>query len=76
MICGDPGNDARGRCHACALSLVTGEPFTIEKIRAGRDQPGLMRQHLTAIEAACAIGRADCEGLQLGSNRIGAASDR
>ena len=56
--------------NACALSLVTGEPFTIEKIRAGRDQPGLMRQHLTAIEAACAIGGADCEGLELGSNRI------
>ena len=56
--------------NACALSLVTGEPFTIEKIRAGRDQPGLMRQHLTAIEAACTIGGADCEGLQLGSNRI------
>lgn len=56
--------------NACALSLVTGEPFTIEKIRAGRDQPGLMRQHLTAIEAACAIGGGDCGGLQLGSNRI------
>lgn len=56
--------------NACALSLVTGEPFTIEKIRGGRDQPGLMRQHLTAIEAACTIGGADCEGLELGSNRI------
>ena len=56
--------------NACALSLVTGEPFTIEKIRAGRDQPGLMRQHLTSIEAACAIGGADCEGLELGSNRV------
>ena len=56
--------------NACALSLVTGEPFTIEKIRAKRDQPGLMRQHLTSIEAACAIGGAECEGLELGSNRI------
>lgn len=56
--------------NACALSLVTGEPFTVEKIRAGRDQPGLMRQHLTAIEAACTIGGADCEGLELGSNCI------
>lgn len=56
--------------NACALSLVTGQPFTIEKIRAGRDQPGLMRQHLTAIEAARAIGGAECEGLELGSNRI------
>lgn len=56
--------------YACALSLLTGEPFTIEKIRAGRDQPGLMRQHMTAIEAACSIGGAECEGLELGSNRI------
>lgn len=56
--------------YACALSLLTGEPFTIEKIRAGRDQPGLMRQHMTAIEAACTIGGAECEGLELGSNRI------
>lgn len=56
--------------NACALSLVTGESFTIENIRGGRDQPGLMRQHLTAIEAACAIGGAECEGLELGSARI------
>ena len=56
--------------NACALSLVTGEPFVIEKIRGRRDQPGLMRQHLTAIEAACTIGGAECEGLELGSNRI------
>lgn len=56
--------------YACALSLLTGEPFTIQKIRAGRDQPGLMRQHLTAIEAACTVGGAECEGLELGSNRI------
>lgn len=56
--------------YACALSLLTGEPFTIEKIRASRDQPGLMRQHMTAIEAACTVGGAECEGLELGSNRI------
>lgn len=56
--------------NACALSLVTGKPFAIEKIRGGRDQPGLMRQHLTAIEAACKIGKAECEGLALGSDRI------
>ncbi len=56
--------------NTCALSLVTGEPFTIENIRGGRDQPGLMRQHLTAIEAACTIGGGDCEGLELGSSRI------
>ena len=29
-----------------ALSLVTGKSFVIEKIRANRKKPGLMRQHL------------------------------
>jgi RNA 3'-terminal phosphate cyclase (ATP) len=27
-----------------AMSLVTGRPFVIENIRAGRKKPGLMRQ--------------------------------
>ncbi|NWG47174.1 MAG: RNA 3'-terminal phosphate cyclase [Alphaproteobacteria bacterium] len=55
---------------ACALSLVTGEPFRIANVRGGRDRPGLMRQHVTAIEAACAIGTATCEGLSVGSSEI------
>lgn len=50
-----------------ALSLVTGVPFRIEKIRGGRKKPGLMRQHLTAVEAAGRIGRARVEGASLGS---------
>ena len=33
---------------ALSLSVVTGKPFFIEKIRAGRERPGLLRQHLTA----------------------------
>lgn len=56
--------------NACALALITGQAFTIENIRGKRDQPGLMRQHLTAIEAACTIGGSECEGLELGSSRI------
>lgn len=56
--------------NACALSLITGQPFTIENIRGKRDQPGLMRQHLTAIQAACTIGGSECEGLEIGSSRI------
>lgn len=56
--------------NACALSLVTGQPFRIVNIRGGREKPGLMRQHLTAIEAACALGNADCEGLALKSSEI------
>jgi RNA 3'-terminal phosphate cyclase (ATP) len=56
--------------NACALSLATGEPFRIVNVRGGREKPGLMRQHVTAIEAACAIGGAECEGLGVGSSEI------
>ena len=37
------------------LSMTTGIPFVLEKIRAGRKKPGLMRQHLTCVKAAAAI---------------------
>ncbi|WP_315762613.1 RNA 3'-terminal phosphate cyclase [Sphingomonas sp. Y38-1Y] len=56
--------------NACALSLVTGAPFRITNIRGGREKPGLMRQHVTAIEAACRIGGAACEGLTVGSSEM------
>jgi RNA 3'-terminal phosphate cyclase (ATP) len=56
--------------NACALSLVTGAPFRITNVRGGREKPGLMRQHVTAIEAACAIGGATCDGLSVGSSQI------
>ncbi len=57
--------------YAAALSLLTGEPFTIGNIRGGRAKPGLMRQHVTALEAACVIGGAECNGLHVGSTEIG-----
>ncbi len=50
-----------------ALSLVTGKPFAIQNIRAGRKKTGLMRQHLTAVNAAAEIGRAAIEGNRIGS---------
>lgn len=57
--------------NACALSLVTGKPFRITNVRGKREKPGLMRQHVTAIEAACRIGGGSCEGLAVGSHEIG-----
>lgn len=57
--------------NACALSLVTGQPFRITNVRGGREKPGLMRQHVTAVEAACRVGGAACEGLTVGSSEIG-----
>jgi RNA 3'-terminal phosphate cyclase (ATP) len=62
--------------NACALALVTDQPFRITNIRGGRDKPGLMRQHVTAIEAACTIGGAECEGLSVGSAEIDFTPDR
>lgn len=53
---------------ALALSMVTGQPFRIERIRANRDKPGLMRQHLTSVRAACAVCAGEAEGAELGSS--------
>lgn len=50
-----------------ALSLITGKPFQIRNIRAGRKNPGLMRQHLTAVNAAVEVGQAEVSGNQIGS---------
>jgi RNA 3'-terminal phosphate cyclase (ATP) len=55
---------------ALALSVVTGRPFRIDRIRAGRPRPGLMRQHLACVEAAARIGSATVEGAALGSGEI------
>lgn len=53
-----------------SLSLVTGKPFRIVKIRAGRSKPGLLRQHLTAVKAAVEIGDAVADGAELGSQEL------
>ncbi len=52
------------------LSAITGQPFTIENIRAGRKKPGLMRQHLTCVQAAAAICGADVSGAEVGSTSV------
>lgn len=52
---------------ALGLSLVTGRPFDITNIRAKRRKPGLLRQHLTAVEAATAISHATVHGAEIGS---------
>src|SRR6185503_10585978 len=53
-----------------ALSLITQKPFRIEKIRAGRKSPGLLRQHLTAVNAAAEVGLAEITGANLGSQQL------
>jgi RNA 3'-terminal phosphate cyclase (ATP) len=53
-----------------ALSMVTGTPVRIRGIRARRARPGLMRQHLTAVEAAARVSGAKVEGAEVGSREI------
>jgi RNA 3'-terminal phosphate cyclase (ATP) len=51
-----------------ALSLVTGQGFRIDKVRAGRAKPGLRKQHLTAVLAAAQLSGARVEGAGVGSS--------
>ncbi|MCA9124535.1 MAG: RNA 3'-terminal phosphate cyclase [Planctomycetaceae bacterium] len=53
-----------------ALSLITGIPIRIENVRAGRKNPGLLRQHLTAFQAATQISNAQTHGAELGSKVV------
>ncbi len=53
-----------------ALSVITGQPFRIFNVRAGRKNPGLAAQHLKSIAAAAAISSAEVVGAQLGSREV------
>lgn len=55
---------------ALSLSLVSGKPFRIINIRGNRSKPGLMRQHLTAVNAAVRIGNAKATGAIIGSTEL------
>ncbi len=52
---------------AVALSALTGKAVKIEKIRAGRPNPGLQAQHIAAVEAVAKLCNADVNGLSIGS---------
>jgi RNA 3'-terminal phosphate cyclase (ATP) len=52
------------------LSICTQQPFRITDIRANRDKPGLMRQHLTAVTSAAEICAAQVDGAALGSRAL------
>ena len=55
---------------ALALSMITGQPFRITRIRANRAKPGLMRQHLVAVQAAAQISGAGVTGAERGSSAL------
>jgi RNA 3'-terminal phosphate cyclase (ATP) len=53
-----------------SLSLLTGKPVHISRIRAGRTKPGLGYQHRMAVQAAGRISRARVEGDRVGSREL------
>jgi RNA 3'-terminal phosphate cyclase (ATP) len=55
---------------ALSLSLLSGKPFRMIKVRANRDKPGLRPQHLKAVEAAAALGQAEVKGGAVGSREL------
>lgn len=52
---------------ALSLSAITGKSFRLGQIRAGRKRPGLMRQHLTCVQATAKICGAKTSELEIGS---------
>jgi RNA 3'-terminal phosphate cyclase (ATP) len=53
-----------------SLSILTGKPVHLYNIRANRSKPGLMHQHLQAVDAAAAISKAHVVGAALNSQSI------
>src|SRR4028119_1038269 len=53
-----------------SLAAITGQAIRINKIRAGRQKPGLAAQHLTAVRAAATICNAKVTGDRLGSTSL------
>lgn len=55
---------------ALTLSMLTGQPFRLTKIRGARPKPGLARQHLTCVKAAAEICDGAVDGAEMGSTEI------
>jgi RNA 3'-terminal phosphate cyclase (ATP) len=50
-----------------ALACITGKNLHIENIRAARRKPGLAKQHLVCVRAACQICGGQCKGAAISS---------
>ncbi len=53
-----------------AYSAILNRPIKIDRIRAGRKNPGLQPQHLKSIEALAKITQARTDGVKIGSDTI------
>lgn len=55
---------------ALSLSALLGKEVEFERIRAGREKPGLRPQHLTGVRALARIAGARVEGDEIGSQSL------
>jgi RNA 3'-phosphate cyclase len=55
---------------ALAFSAILNRPIKINRIRAGRKNPGLQPQHLKSIEALATITKARVDGVKIGADAI------
>lgn len=55
---------------ALALSLITGRPFHLTRLRERRDPPGLRPQHLACVRGAEALSSSTSEGAVLGGSEL------
>jgi len=55
---------------ALGLATVLRKPIKVINIRAKRKNPGLQRQHMTAVRVLAEISNARVEGLRLGSTEL------
>ncbi len=53
-----------------SLSMITGQGFRIQNIRANRQPPGLRRQHLSAVRAAAIVCNATVTDAEVGSTTL------
>lgn len=53
-----------------ALAMATGRPLRVRRVRARRGRPGLLRQHLTALNAIATVCDGEVRGATLGSKEI------
>lgn len=55
---------------ALTLAMITGQPFRMTNLRGLRPRPGLMRQHLTCVRAACEVSGGTADGAEIGSTEL------
>jgi RNA 3'-phosphate cyclase len=55
---------------ALAFLVITGKPVRVSKIRAGREVPGLRRQHVSSLKVLRAIFDSRLEGVEEGSSEV------